>query len=308
MQLNHILSSEQFTDISYLEKLFKLADDMERQDKAGTLQKTLAGKVVACIFYEPSTRTRLSFSSAVMKLGGGVLSVENGSETMSVVKGETLEDTIRMINAYADAIVMRHPLSGSAAKAAEVSATPIINAGDGANQHPTQALLDIYTIWKEKGKVNDSRVALVGDLLYGRTVHSQLPLFALFKNIKLVLVSPRELAMPDKWKDYMTAKGIAFEETNDLSQIPSDIDVVYATRIQKERFDSIEDYNKLKGSYVIDKKFMDRLSPSSIVMHPLPRVDEIATDVDSDHRAAYFRQPKNGLYLRMALLQEILGK
>ena len=306
MKLHHILSSEQFTDAAYLEKLFKLADELAQKDKAGMLDKSLVGKVIACIFYEPSTRTRLSFSSAVMKLGGGVLGVENGNETMSVVKGETLEDTIRMINAYADAIVMRHPQSGSAEKAAAVSEIPIINAGDGANQHPTQALLDIYTIWKEKGKVSDSRIALVGDLLYGRTVHSQLPLFALYKNIKLILVSPKELALPENWKKYMTSKGIAFEEHNELSQIPSDIDVVYATRIQKERFDSIEDYNKLKGSYVIDKKFMAQLSPNSIVMHPLPRVDEIATDVDSDHRAAYFRQPKNGLYLRMDLLQESL--
>ena len=302
--MKHILKAEQFTDIKFLEKLFASADELAKADVANKLPQTLAGKIVATLFFEPSTRTRLSFEAAVLKLGGKVISTENGQVALSSTKGESLEDTIKIVGSYSDAIVIRHPEVGSADRAGQVSPVPIINAGDGAGSHPTQALLDLYTMRKELGKIDSIKIAMIGDLLYGRTVHSLLPLLSLYKNITVYLVSPPELKLPAKYR----LPGLEFKESDSLDAVLPEADVLYVTRIQKERFPSEADYLKLKGTYVIDAANLAKLKKDAIVMHPLPRVDEIAPEVDSDPRAAYFRQAKNGLYLRMALLQEILGK
>lgn len=301
--LKHILKAEQFTDIKELKKLFHLADTLREADEKGKIQQSLAGKIVATLFFEASTRTRLSFEAAALKLGASLVSTENAKESLSFsAKGETLQDTIRVVNYYADAIVLRHHEQGGARIAAEVSDVPIINAGDGVGEHPTQALGDIYTIQKELGRVNGLKIALVGDLLYGRTVHSLLPLLGLYKDVQVSLVSPPQLRMPEEYK-----KGTAeLKEFASLEEVLLEVDVLYVTRIQKERFASEAEYQKLKGSYIIDTASLKKLKKSAIIMHPLPRVDEIAPEVDSDPRAAYFRQAKNGLYLRMALLAEIL--
>lgn len=302
--MKHILKAEQFTDTNELEKLFKLADKLRGADEKGKVPQTLAGKIVATLFFEPSTRTRLSFEAAAVKLGAGVISTENAREALSAVKGETLQDTIRIVNGYADAIVLRSSEKGAPEIAAEVSDVPIINGGDGAGEHPTQALGDIYTIQKELGKIEGLKIALVGDLLYGRTVHSLLPMLGLYKDVKVYLVSPAALRMPEEYKQAR----VELEELENLDNILSEVDVLYVTRIQKERFSTDAEYQKLKGSYVINEVSLAKMKKDAIIMHPLPRVDEIAPEVDADHRAAYFRQAKNGLYLRMALLQEILGK
>ena len=297
--VKHILKAEQFTDTKELEKLFKLADKLRTADEKGKIPQTLSGKIVAALFFEPSTRTRLSFEAAAIKLGAGVIGTENAQEALSSAKGETLQDTIRIVNGYADAIVLRNSEKGAPQIAAEVSDVPIINAGDGAGEHPTQALGDIYTISKELGKVDGLKIALVGDLLYGRTVHSLLPLLGLYKNITAHLVSPPQLRMPEEYKK---ASGVECKEYDSLNDVISGVDVLYVTRVQKERFKSEAEYNKLKGSYVIDGQSLAKLKKDAIIMHPLPRVDEIASEVDTDPRAAYFRQAKNGLYIRMALL------
>jgi len=302
MKLKHILTAGQFNDTDELEKLFESADELRGLDEKAKLPKSLRGKIVATLFFEPSTRTRLSFEAAALKLGAGVISTENGREALSAVKGETLQDTIRIVSGYADAIVMRTPGKGAPEIAAAVSEIPIINGGDGAGEHPTQALGDIYTIIKELKRVDGIKIAFVGDLLYGRTVHSLLPLLGLYKNVTVHLVSPPQLRMPEEYKKPVTE----FKEFDQADGILSEVDVLYVTRVQKERFASEEEYQKLKGSYVINAVSMSKLKKRAIVMHPLPRVDEISPEVDSDPRAAYFRQAKNGLYLRMALLQELL--
>lgn len=302
--MKHILKAEQFIDTKELEKFFKLADKLRAADDKGKIPQTLAGKIVATLFFEPSTRTRLSFEAAAVKLGAGVISTENGREALSAVKGEILQDTIKIVNGYADAIVLRSSEKGAPQIAAEVSEAPIINGGDGAGEHPTQALGDVYTIIKELGKVDGLKIALVGDLLYGRTVHSLLQILKLYKDITVYLVSPSQLRMPQEYKPV----GLKLQELDSIDSILSEVDVLYVTRIQKERFSSEEEYQKLKGSYVIDSQSVAKMKKNAIIMHPLPRVDEIASEVDADPRAAYFRQAKNGLYLRMALLQEILGK
>lgn len=302
MQLKHIISVKQFLDTELLDDIFQMADEMAVNDRMNKLPDSLKKKVIAMVFYEPSTRTRFSFETAIHKLGGDVITTESAAHFSSAVKGETLRDTIKVISGYADAIVLRHYEEGSADIASQVSSVPIINAGDGIGEHPTQALLDLYTIKKELGRVENLQIALIGDLLYGRTVHSLIPLLALYKNINLYLVSPKELQLSAKYKDFLREREVDFEELTDLESVLNKIDVLYVTRIQKERFESEQAFEQVKDSYVINQQAVNQLKETAIVMHPLPRVNEISLEVDSDEKAVYFRQTQNGLYIRMALL------
>lgn len=308
MQLHksHIISASQFTDTNVLSSLFALAKEMEEKDLARTLAPSLQGKLLAMLFYEPSTRTRFSFEAAMKKLGGDTLTTENASEFSSAVKGETLEDSIRVIGNYADVIVLRHPEKGASERAAQASPVPLINAGDGAGEHPTQALLDLYTIEKARGNIDGAHIALLGDLRHGRTVHSLLSLLALYKNITCYLVSPETLALPEEYLARLSASGAQVHIAHDINEVLQVADVLYMTRIQKERFADKEAYERVKDCYVLTKERTLDMKPEAIIMHPLPRNNEIAPEVDSDIRAHYFTQAKNGLYLRMALLQKIL--
>ncbi len=306
MELKHVIKAKQFADKDLLLGLFRYADEFQRLDKEGALPQIMKGKILASVFYEPSTRTRFSFEAAMLKLGGEVISTESAGHFSSAVKGESLTDTIRIIGGYADVIVLRHNIVGSALTASEVSPVPIINAGDGIGEHPTQALLDLYTIWKEFGRISDLSIGMIGDLLYGRTVHSLIYLLSQQQGISLHLVSPPMLRLPEKYKDQLREKQVEFEETYDLLKVLDKIDVFYVTRIQKERFSSEDDYNQVKSCFVIDKEIMAKISDGAIILHPLPRVEEIKPEIDSDKRAAYFRQAKNGLYVRMALLKMVL--
>ena len=298
--MHHLIETQQF-DRELLRKLFDLATKMEdhRDD-------SLHGKIMASLFYEPSTRTRLSFESAMMRLGGEVLTMENGGETSSQTKGETLEDSIRVVSSYADVIVMRHPEAGASERAASVSDIPVINAGDGAGQHPTQALLDLYTVERERGKIDGVQVAIVGDLKYGRAARSLVYLLGKFDDIKLILVSPPELKMNDDIKAYMKDKGIQYTEVAELPEAMREVDVVYQTRIQKERFPSKEEYEHFKGIYIIDRSLADSMKEGGIIIHPLPRVGEITPEVDDSPHAVYFKQVGYGLIVRMALLSLLL--
>ena len=262
----------------------------------------LKGKVLAALFYEPSTRTRLSFETAMQRLGGSVISAE-GIQFSSMYKGETIEDTIRIVGGYADIIAMRHPEAGSADRAAAVSPIPFINAGDGPGQHPTQALLDLYTIKKECGKLDSLKIAMVGDLRFGRTVHSLSYLLGLYKNVEFTLIAPKELTMPPKVTDFYKEKGLRFIESDDISA-GLDCDVLYMTRVQQERFSDQAEYERLKLKYVLTADMIR--GKKVIAMHPLPRVGEIEPDVDALPNAAYFRQAKNGVPVRMALLEMLL--
>lgn len=300
----HILHGNQFSNED-LHKIMQVADEFEQGLQKGQTYDLMKGKVLAALFFEPSTRTRLSFESAMLHLGGGVISVASAA-TSSAAKGETIEDTALTVSQYAHIIVMRHPKIGSAAEAAAVATVPVINAGDGAGQHPTQALLDAYTIKKELGTLDGITVSLVGDLKYGRTVHALIELLSLY-DIGFRLVSPAGLRMPADIVARLKEKGIEVVETEDLVEAAADSDLMYVTRIQKERFPNVEDYEKIKGAYVIDETLLDNAKKGVIIMHPLPRVDEISTSVDSYEGAAYFRQVRNGLYVRMALLALVLG-
>jgi aspartate carbamoyltransferase catalytic subunit len=241
------------------------------------------------------------------RLGGSVVGTENAGEFSSAAKGETLEDSIRVVSAYADAIVIRHPEAGSAARAAAVSGVPVINAGDGAGQHPTQALLDAYTIYRETGSLSGKKVAFVGDLKNGRTVRSLAYLLSKYEGLELTLVSPRELAMGTDILEYLKEKGVSITETEELAGAMAVAEVVYQTRIQKERFPSEAEYLKFKGRYVITRELADTMKQGAIIMHPLPRVDEITPEVDASEHARYFEQARYGLYVRMALLRTLLG-
>lgn len=307
MRFKHIISVRQFLDTGILNEIFELADEMEKGDKANKLEPVLKGKVLATVFYEPSTRTRFSFESAMHKLGGNVITTENAPYFSSVSKGETLQDTIKVISGYVDAIVLRHQEEGSAKIASEVSSVPIINAGDGSGEHPTQALLDLYTIRKELGRVDNFEIGLVGDLLHGRTIHSLIYLLALYKKVKIYLISLRQLKLPEKYKEHLTKNKIEFEELTGLQEALNKIDVLYIIRIQKERFKSQQDYDRMKNSYIIEKENLKQIKDSAIIMHPLPRVNEISSEIDNDKRAVYFKQAQNGLYIRMALLQLIFN-
>jgi len=305
LSLNHVLSSEQF-DRQMLEELFDLSDKManiSRQDR------TLHNHIMVSLFYEPSTRTRFSFESAMIKMGGTVITTENAAHFSSGAKGESLEDTIRVVSGYGDIIVIRHYLEGSANIAAQVSKVPVINAGDGTGEHPTQSLLDIYTIYKEIGRIDDFSIAMVGDLANGRTVRSLCKLIANnCKNVEIIFVSPPNVKMRDDIKSFLKEKNISFREEVELKKVAKSVDIIYQTRIQRERFKSVEEYEKTRGIYIINKEILDLMKPNAIIMHPLPRVDEITSEVDNDERAAYFRQAYNGLFVRMALLKVLLEK
>lgn len=302
-----IISVRQFNRAD-LEYIFGVAHEMRGMvERVGTFD-LLKGKILANLFYEPSTRTSSSFTAAMERLGGSVIPI-NEVKYSSVTKGESLTDTVRTLECYADVIVLRHPETGSAAIAAKAARKPVINAGDGTGEHPTQALLDLFTIFEELGVgvVDGLTVTMLGDLKYGRTVHSLARLLSLFK-VKLNYVSPEILRMPKEVMDEVGAKGIPQAEFSTLENVLPETDVLYVTRVQKERFEDPADYEKVKGAYVIDPEVMKAAKQNMIVMHPLPRVTEISMDFDDDPRAAYFRQMEYGLYVRMALLAMVLGK
>ena len=305
-ELKHIIEAQQFTP-ALLSSLFNAAEDIRAHSHR--YSERLKNKILATLFYEPSTRTRLSFETAMLKLGGSVISTENAKEFSSAVKGESIEDTARIISTYCDVMVIRHHEEGSVKKASLVSKAHVINAGDGKGQHPTQALLDVYTIYREFGKIDGLKIAIVGDLASGRTARSLCYMLGKFKNVKITFVAPENLKMKDDIKEYLTKHGVSFSESENLDLILPDADVVYMTRIQKERI-SAEDYEKAKGKFVINEKNFNLLRMNSRIMHPLPHVEEISLPLDieqKDPRIAYFRQSENGLYIRMALLMNLLG-
>ncbi|OUS49069.1 aspartate carbamoyltransferase [Ostreococcus tauri] len=304
-ELTCCVEAEQF-DRAMMEELFDVADAMERVKPGSPESVMLQGYLMSTLFYEPSTRTRLSFEAAMGRLGGGIVSTESAGEYSSAAKGETLEDTMRTVEGYCDLVVLRHFNQGSARRAADAINKPLINAGDGPGQHPTQALLDVYTIRREIGRLDDFKIALVGDLANGRTVRSLATALTQFNNVKFYFVAPEVVKMKDDIKQFLTDKGCEWEEASDLAQVAADVDVLYQTRIQKERFANLDDYAKASGKYIVDKSIMDALPKTSVVMHPLPRVDEITVDCDADPRAGYFRQAQNGLFIRMALLKVLL--
>ena len=299
LSFRHLLSAE---DISRedLEMILDRAAQYHIDAKNGApVGQTCAGRILATLFFEASTRTRFSFESAMLRLGGQVISLEQGLSS-SVKKGESLADTGRIVSAYADLIAMRHPEAGSVAELAMNARIPVINAGDGINEHPTQALADLYTIRHDKGRLNALTVGIAGDLKYGRTVRSLVRLLSLYPDIRFVFISHPSLRMDAPPADAMI--------TDNIADVIGDLDVLYVTRVQKERFVNPEDYEKVKSSYVITPELMTKAKDNMIVMHPLPRVGEISMDFDDDPRAAYFRQMEYGLYVRMALLALVLGK
>ena len=305
MKLHHIIEAQQF-DLATLAEIFQITEKMEKVVERGGA-KNYDNRIMATLFYEPSTRTRFSFETAMHRLGGRVISTENAKEFSSVSKGETLEDTIRIMNGYADVIVLRHSEVGASRRASAVSRAPIINAGDGVGQHPTQALLDLFTIRKEIGAIDGLRIAMVGDLAQGRTARSLAYLLSKFRDIKMYFVAPEVLRMKEDILSHLRQHNVWFTEEPVLAKVLPKVDVVYQTRIQKERFgDRIADYENCRGIYVINEECLAAMKPKSIIMHPLPRLDEITMAVDSDPRAAYFRQAQNGLYVRMALLSLVL--
>ena len=300
-----ILHGNQFSKKD-VDGMIKIASDFEKELKSRDSLTLLKGKILATLFFEPSTRTRLSFETAMQRLGGGVISMAS-AEGSSAAKGETVGDTAKTVSQYADIMVIRHPRIGSAKEAAEAATVPVINAGDGAGQHPTQALLDIYTIHKELGSFKNLVVSMVGDLKNGRTVHALVELLSLYQ-ARLYFVSPGNLRMPEEITSSLKQKGIWIEETEDLGKAASGSLLIYMTRIQKERFTDLTEYERVKGSYVIDGEFLKKLKKKITILHPLPRVDEIRPEVDTYSGAAYFRQVRNGVFVRMALLAMILGK
>lgn len=304
--LEHFVESQQLTT-EIIKSLFERADHL-RSPHPGLLK----GKILATLFYEPSTRTRLSFESAMLKMGGQVLTTENAKEFSSAIKGESMEDTIRVVGSYADCVVIRHYEDGTAKKAASISLVPVINAGDGKGQHPTQALLDVYTIYKELERIEGIKIAMVGDLAYGRTVRSLCYLLGKLKkdNIEVTFVSPENLRIGQDIKEYLSRHDISFREVTDLNKVLPETDVVYMTRIQKERM-SLDDYGRAKGKYVINQDNFNLIRPDARILHPLPHVEEIDLPVEveqKDARVAYFRQVQNGLYARMAVLDMLINK
>ena len=300
-----ILHGNQFSRRE-IDLVLKVASELEKDLKKKDSLSLLRGKILATLFFEPSTRTRLSFETAMQRLGGGVISMAS-AESSSAAKGETVADTATTVSQYADVIVIRHPRIGSAREAADAASIPVINAGDGAGQHPTQALLDLYTIRKELGSFRNLVVSMVGDLKYGRTVHALVELLSLFQS-RLIFVSPSSLRMPEEITLQLKGKGIEVNETEDLAEASSESDLLYMTRIQKERFEDLGEYERVKGRFIIDGEFLKKLQKKIVILHPLPRVDEIHREVDSYPGAAYFRQVRNGIFIRMALLAMIFGK
>ena len=300
MKNRSLISIDDFTKEEY----FTILDTAETFER-NPIQNILDGKVVATLFFEPSTRTRLSFESAVNRLGGKVIGFSDASST-SVQKGESLKDTILTVCNYADLIVMRHPKEGSARYASEVGSVPVINAGDGANQHPTQCLLDLYSIRKTQGRLDDLDIAFVGDLKYGRTVHSLVIAMTNF-NCRFHLVSPLELKLPSAVKMHIKDKKLEYYQYTDLQDALPKADIIYMTRIQRERFSDPIEYEKVKNSYILEKSMLGKAKPNMKILHPLPRVNEIKVDVDDTPQAYYFQQALNGVYVRQALLKLILG-
>jgi aspartate carbamoyltransferase catalytic subunit len=288
-----------------LEHIFRVADRMRRFMKRRTT--LLKNDVMGSLFFEPSTRTRLSFETEITRLGGGLIGFAEPSAT-SLAKGETLEDTIRMVDAYANVIVIRHPKEGSASKAAEVANVPVINGGDGSQHHPTQAMIDLYTIQRQFGKVDRIHAAVVGDLKHGRAAASFVYGLSKFDNVTLSLVSPTSLRVGKEVADHVSSKGIRMTETENLSDVIKDADVVYVTRVQRERFSDHTEYERVKGTYVLNLAAISGAKDGMIVLHPLPRVDELATEIDSTFHARYFEQAENGVPIRMALLTLVLGR
>jgi aspartate carbamoyltransferase catalytic subunit len=305
LQGKDILRTDQLSD-EEVALILSTAARFERRLADGERLTNMDGRIMAALFFEPSTRTRLSFEAAMHRVGGQIITVAD-PKTSSAAKGESLADSVRTVEGYADVIVMRHPRKGSAQEAANAVGVPVINGGDGAGQHPTQALLDVYTIQKEKGTVEGLTVALAGDLKNGRTVHSLVYLLARF-GARLLFVAPPTLEMPSEITAELRQMGADVAESQDLAAAMNESDVVYMTRIQRERFDDLGEYERLKGSYVIDMSIVNQAKPDITIMHPLPRVDEITPDVDAYDGAAYFRQAANGVPIRMALLALVAGR
>lgn len=302
--MRHLLNPLDFS-VEEIDDLLALARDIEKN--LPRYAHVCDGKKLATLFYEPSTRTRLSFEAAMMNLGGNVLGFSSANSS-SAAKGESVADTIRMISCYADICAMRHPKEGSAFVAAQKAEIPVINAGDGGHQHPTQTLTDLMTIRSLKGRLDNLTIGLCGDLKFGRTVHSLISAMVRYPGVKFVLISPPELRIPDSIReDVLEANNIPFEEVGNLDDALGSLDILYMTRVQKERFFNEEDYIRLKNSYILTKEKMSLAKPDMAVLHPLPRVNEIALDVDDDPRAAYFEQVQNGVYVRMALIMTLLG-
>jgi len=300
-----ILDGAQFTR-EELGHIMSVAADMRAQLEKEHALDLMKGYLLGSLFFEPSTRTRLSFETAMHRLGGSVVGFASAG-TSSSSKGESLSDTIRNVDQYVDVIVMRHPQIGSAREAAEVAEAPVINGGDGAGQHPTQALLDLFTIQSERGQVDGNTIVLCGDLKYGRTVHAGVELYKHY-DCKLIFVAPDPLKMPPDITARLREQSVEVDETTDLEAALAEASVLYMTRIQKERFDDPAEYERLKGSYVLTREMVERINPDLTILHPLPRVNEIATDVDDLPGAAYFRQARNGVYTRMALIAQVMGR
>ena len=301
--MRHLMSPLDF-DLDELDKVLNLANDIEKNP--AKYAHACDGKIMATLFYEPSTRTRLSFESAMLRLGGKVLGFSS-ADSSSAAKGESVADTIRVVSCYADICAMRHPKEGAPLVASMASQIPVINAGDGGHQHPTQTLTDLLTIRSMKGRLDNITIGLCGDLKFGRTVHSLIEALVRYEGVKFVLISPEELKVPDYIRDdVLKASGHEFEEVERLEEALPKLDLLYMTRVQKERFFNEEDYVRMKDFYVLDKAKMELAGPDMLVLHPLPRVNEIATEVDKDPRAAYFKQAQYGVYVRMALILTLL--
>lgn len=302
--IKHLVEPMDFT-VEELDQLFNLAHQIITHPKDFT--NICDGKILATLFYEPSTRTRLSFEAAMMRLGGKILGFSEPNST-SISKGETLADTIKMVSIYSDIIAMRHPKEGAAKVASLYSSVPIINAGDGGHQHPTQTLADLLTITTLKDGLHNHVIGICGDLKFGRTVHSLIKAMSRYKDNKFVLISPKELAIPQYIREeVLQKKNIEYMEVERLEDVMENLDILYMTRVQKERFFNEEQYLRLKDSYILDKAKMELAKDDMIVMHPLPRVNEIAYEVDNDKRASYFKQAEYGMYVRMALMIKLLG-
>lgn len=304
MKNKHLIDPMDFST-EELDLIFDLAEKITEDPKK--YSKICDGKILATLFYEPSTRTRFSFEAAMMRLGGKILGFSEPNSS-SASKGETIADTIKMVSIYTDIIAIRHPKEGSSKVASKYSSVPIINAGDGGHQHPTQTLTDLLTIRRLKYGLNGHTIGLCGDLRYGRTVHSLIKAMSRYKGTKFILISPKELGVPEYIKEeFIQKNNIEFKEVDRLEEVMSSLDILYMTRVQKERFFNEEEYLRLKDSYILDNKKMELAKDDMIVMHPLPRVNEISMEVDNDKRAAYFKQAEFGMYARMALMCKLLG-
>ena len=303
--MKNLIGIEDFS-VEEISELIEVSKDI-MSNKEKYLEKC-KGKILATLFFEPSTRTRLSFESAMLSLGGGVLGFSS-ADSSSTQKGETLADTIKVVSGYSDIIAMRHPKEGAPIVAANNSNVPIINAGDGGHNHPTQTLLDLLTISQEKGRLDNFTIGLCGDLKFGRTVHSLLVALSRYENIKFVLISPKELKIPEYLKqDILDKNNIEYIETENLEESIGSLDVLYMTRVQKERFLNEEEYVRLKDVYILDKQKLEKAKKDLCIMHPLPRVNEISTEIDDDPRACYFRQAEYGKYMRMAIILKLLNE